>query len=139
MGLIAYFLSHRAIFIVAAALALPLLFALSRIQPSDLHFRRAACLPDHPGPGAPARTGLRSLWKTHGLLVFAACVFLFQMANASILPLAGEAFAYSGQAFSSLIVSALIMVPQIIVAITAPWTGRRANQWGRRPLLLIGF
>ena len=139
MGFIAYFLSYRAIFIVAAALALPLLFALSRIQPSDIHFGRASCIPDHHGPGAPPRTQLRSLWKTHGLLAFAACVFLFQMANASMLPLAGEAFAYSKEAFSSLIVSALIMVPQIIVAIMAPWTGRQANIWGRRPLLLVGF
>src|ERR1700733_13042011 len=139
MGFIAYFLSYRAIFIVAAALALPLLFALSRIQPSDIHFGRASCIPDHHGPGAPTRTGLRSLWKTHGLLAFAACVFLFQMANASMLPLVGEAFAYSKEAFSSLIVSALIMVPQIIVAIMAPWTGRQANIWGRRPLLLVGF
>ena len=139
MGFIAYFLSYRAIFIVAAALALPLLFALSRIQPSDIHFGRASCIPDHHGPGAPPRTQLRSLWKTHGLLVFAACVFLFQMANASMLPLAGEAFAYSKEAFSSLIVSALIMVPQIIVAIMAPWTGCQANIWGRRPLLLVGF
>jgi MFS family permease len=64
---------------------------------------------------------------------------LFQMANASMLPLASEAFAYSKETISSLIVSALIMVPQIIVAIMAPWTGRRANMWGRRPLLLIGF
>src|SRR5580692_1718398 len=92
MGLIGYFLSYRAIFIVAAALVLPLLVALGRIQPSDIHFGRASCVPDHQGPGSPPRTRLRSLWKTHGLLVFAACVFLFQMANASMLPLAGEAF-----------------------------------------------
>lgn len=139
MGFIAYFLSYRAIFIAAAALVLPLLVALSRIQPSDIHFGRASCIPDHHGPGAPPRARLRSLWKTHGLLVFAGCVFLFQMANASMLPLAGEAFAYSKDAHSSLVVSALIMVPQIVVAIMAPWTGRRANIWGRRPLLLIGF
>jgi MFS family permease len=56
-----------------------------------------------------------------------------------MLPLAGEAFAYSKEALSSLIVSALIMVPQVIVAIIAPWAGRRANTWGRRPLLLVGF
>src|ERR1700678_1902252 len=91
MGLVAYFLSYRAIFFAAAALVLPLLVALGRIQPSDIHFGRASCVPDHHGPGAPPRTRLRSLWKTHGLLVFAACVFLFQMANASMLPLAGEA------------------------------------------------
>jgi MFS family permease len=139
MGLIAYFLSYRAIFFTAAALVIPLLAALGRIQPSDIHFGRASCLPDHQGPSAPPRVQLRSLWKNSGLLTFAGCVFLFQMANASMLPLAGEALAYSKDAFSSLIVSALIMVPQVIVAIMAPWAGRRANTWGRRPLLLVGF
>ena len=139
MGFIAYFLSYRAIFIAAAALVLPLLLALGRIQPSDIHFGRASCIPDHQGPSAPPRARLRSLWKIRGLLIFAGCVFLFQMANASMLPLAGEAFAYSKEAFSSLIVTALIMVPQVIVAIMAPWAGRRANTWGRRPLLLVGF
>ena len=139
MGFIAYFLSYRAIFIAAAALVLPLLLALGRIQPSDIHFGRASCIPDHQGLSAPPRARLRSLWKTPGLLIFAGCVFLFQMANASILPLAGEAFAYNEEALSSLIVTALIMVPQVIVAIMAPWAGRRANIWGRRPLLLVGF
>jgi MFS family permease len=139
MGLIAYFLSFRAIFFVAATLVLPLLVALGRIRPADIHFGRASCVPDHQGPGKPPRARIRSLWKNRGLLVFAGCIFLFQMANASMLPLAGEAFAYSKEALSSLIVSALIMVPQVIVAIIAPWAGRRANTWGRRPLLLVGF
>jgi MFS family permease len=139
MGLIAYFLSFRAIFFVAASLVLPLLGALGRIRPEDIHFGRASCLPDHQGPSKPPRVRLRSLWKIHGLLVFSGCVFLFQLANASMLPLAGEAVAYSKEATSSIIVSALIMVPQVLVAIMAPWAGRRANTWGRRPLLLVGF
>jgi MFS family permease len=139
MGLIAYFLSFRAIFFVAAALVLPLLAALGSIRPADIHFGRASCVPDHQGPSKPPRVRLRSLWKNQGLLIFAGCVFLFQVANASVLPLAGEALAYSKEAVSSLIVSALIMVPQAIVAIIAPWAGRRANTWGRRPLLLVGF
>ncbi len=139
MGLIAYFLGYRAIFFVAAALVVPLLAALGRIQTADIHFGRASCLPDHQGPSAPPRAPRRSLWKNSSLLTFAASVFLFQMANASMLPLAGEALAYSKEAFSSLIVAALIIVPQVIVAIIAPWTGRRANTWGRRPLLLVEF
>jgi MFS family permease len=139
MGLGAYFLSYRAIFFAAAALVLPLLVALGRIQPSDLHFGRASGVPDHQELTAPPRAPRRSLWKNRNLLTFAGCVFLFQMANASMLPLAGEALTYSKAALSSLIVSALIMVPQVIVAIMAPWAGRRANTWGRRPLLLVGF
>ena len=61
MGLIAYFLSYRAIFFVAAALVLPLLAALDRIQPSDIHFGRASCLPDHQGPSASPRARRRRL------------------------------------------------------------------------------
>jgi MFS family permease len=73
------------------------------------------------------------------LVTFAGCLFLFQLANASVLPLAGEALVYEAQTGSSLIISALIIVPQIILALLAPWVGRRAQSWGRRPLLLIGF
>src|SRR5262245_62766756 len=36
-------------------------------------------------------------------------------------------------------VSSLIILPQIIVVLMAPWVGRQAKSWGRRPLLLIGF
>jgi MFS family permease len=139
MGLIGYFLSYRAIFLAAAALVVPLLFALGRIQPSDIHFGRACGLPNHHGPSAPPRARHPSVWTNRGLLTFAGCVFLFQMANASMLPLAGESLVYSEVPFSSLIVSALIIVPQVIVAVTAPWVGRRAKIWGRRPLLLVGF
>jgi MFS family permease len=61
------------------------------------------------------------------------------MANASMLPLAGEALVYRNVPLSSLILSALIIVPQVIVALMAPSAGRRAKTWGRRPLLLVGF
>jgi MFS family permease len=139
MGLIGYFLSYRAIFLAAAALVVPLLFALGHIQPLDIHFGRACGAPDHHGPDAPPRAQHRSVWTNRSLLTFAGCVFLFQLANASMLPLAGESLVYSGVPFSSLIVSALIIVPQVIVALMAPWAGRRAKTWGRRPLLLLGF
>jgi MFS family permease len=139
MGLIGYFLSYRAIFVAAAALVLPLLFAIHRIQPSGIHFGRACGVPDHHGTGSPRRARHSSVWTNRSLLIFAGCVFLFQMANASMLPLAGEALVYSNASFSSLIVSALIIVPQVIVAVMAPWVGRQAKAWGRRPLLLVGF
>jgi MFS family permease len=36
-------------------------------------------------------------------------------------------------------VSGLIIVPQILVVLAAPWAGHFAQSWGRRPLLVIGF
>src|SRR4029077_5820314 len=57
----------------------------------------------------------------------------------SVLPLAGEILARKSQTHSSLVISALIIVLQIIVALMAPLVGRKAQNWGRRTLLLIGF
>jgi predicted MFS family arabinose efflux permease len=37
------------------------------------------------------------------------------------------------------LIAACIVVPQAIVALTSPSVGRKAQQWGRRPLLLLGF
>src|SRR5215471_16308843 len=56
-----------------------------------------------------------------------------------MLPLIGERLVHTEGRWSSLVVSALIVGPQIIVALLAPWVGRTANSWGRRPLLLIGL
>ena len=139
MGAIGYFLSYQAIFLASAALALPLLLALSRIRSTEIHFGRACGQPDHHTPTPPRRTRRLMLWKNYGLLIFAGCLFLFQFANASMLPLAGEELVNRNGMTASLAVSALIIVPQIVVALTAPWAGREAQSWGRRPLLLLGF
>src|SRR5262249_10415319 len=97
MGLIGYFWSYQAIFLTVAALTLPLFVALARIRTADIHFGRACGSPDHDMPGLPPRASLRSLWKSPGLLTFAVCLFLFQLANASVLPLVVEDLVYQGE------------------------------------------
>jgi MFS family permease len=139
MGLAAYFLSYRAIFAFVAVLVFPLFVMLARIRPSEIHFGRACGAPGHHTIDQPSRIQRKALWKNPVLLTFAVGLFLFQLANASILPLVGETLAYQRDRRSSLIVSALIILPQIVVAVAAPWVGRQAQSWGRRPLLLIGF
>jgi hypothetical protein len=64
MGLIAYFLSYRAIFFVAAALVLPLLAALGRIQSSDIHFGRASWSLESRGPSALPRVRREAFGRT---------------------------------------------------------------------------
>lgn len=139
MGLIGYLLSYQAMFLIAAALALPLLVALAAIRPADIDFARSCGAPRPDASTQPARTTHQSLWKSPGVLTFAACLFLFQVANAAMLPVVGAALVYDGESRSSLIVAALIILPQIVVVLLAPWVGRQAGSWGRRPLLLIGF
>jgi MFS family permease len=139
MGLIGYVASYQAIFLIVALLGLPLFFALARIRAVDVHFGRSCGAPSHHGIEQPPRAGRRILLKDSRLVTFATSLFLFQLANASVLPLAGEVLVRKSQADSSLAISALIIVPQIIVALMARWVGREAQDWGRRPLLLIGF
>jgi MFS family permease len=138
MGVVGYVLSTRNILLVAAALGLPVLWALIRIHATDIHFGRSCGVPDHHGTD-PQRASRAFLLTDRRLLTFAVCLFLFQVANASILPLVAETIVHAEKRWSSLVVSALIVAPQIIVALLSPWAGRSANTWGRRPLLLIGL
>lgn len=138
MGAIGYLLSTRDIFLFAAALAIPLLWALLRIHGANIHFGRSCGAPDHHAT-EPNRVSRRTLFKDFRLLAFMTCLLLFQLANASILPQVSEPLARSEGHSSSLAVSALIVLPQIVVALLAPWVGRTAATWGRRPLLLLGL
>jgi len=138
MGAIGYLLSTRDIFLFAAALAIPLLWALLSIRGANIHFGRSCGAPDHHA-NEPNRVSRRTLFKDVRLLAFMICLLLFQLANASILPQVSEPLARSEGHSSSLAVSALIVLPQIVVALLAPWAGRTAATWGRRPLLLLGL
>jgi MFS family permease len=138
MGAIGYLLSTRDIFLAAAALAVPLLWALTRIRGYEVHFGRSCGAPDHENFD-PQRVSRTALFQDRRLLTFTTCLFLFQLANASLLPQISEALVHTEGASSSFVVSALIVLPQIVVALLAQWVGRTATTWGRRPLLIMGL
>jgi MFS family permease len=138
MGVIGYLLSTGEIFLVTAAFGIPVILALVRIRADDIHFGRSCCAPDHHATH-PQRVNRTVLFNDRRLVTFAICLFLFQVANASILPLIGETLVHAKGRWSSPVMSALIVAPQVIVGLLAPWVGRTANIWGRRPLLLIGL
>jgi MFS family permease len=139
LGVVGYFLSNRAMFFATSALALPALVALSRIRADDIHFGRSVGAPHHHHRTKPARIRRRSFWKNRPLMVFAGCMLLFQLVDASMLPLVGGTLAHTEGSRSSLVMSGLLVVPQVLVALMSPWAGREAKTWGRRPLLLAGF
>jgi MFS family permease len=77
--------------------------------------------------------------RNRRLLIFAACILLFQLANAAMLPLMGSILTMRSSAWASTLIGACIVVPQLIVAGFAPSVGRVADTWGRRPLLFLCF
>lgn len=138
MGAVGYLLPTGDIFILGAAAGIPLLWALRRIRGTDIHFGRSCGSPDTQAP-TPRRAGRSVLFKHYRLGTFIICLFLFQFANASLLPQLSQILVHVEGRSSSLVVSALVVLPQIIVALLAPWAGRTAATWGRRPLLIIGL
>ncbi len=132
MGACGYLVSNQAVFFLTAALAAPAILALARIRVSDLE------RPTGTGASA-ASTSVRSVLSDRRLLIFAGCILLFQLANAAMLPLMGGILTMRSSAWASTLIGACIVVPQLIVAVFAPWVGRVANSWGRRPLLFLCF
>jgi predicted MFS family arabinose efflux permease len=138
MGGIGYYLSSQAIFYFTAALCIPTLVALVQIQPKDIDPDLARGGVRAIGHSAPLGA-FHALLRNRALMVFAGVVLLFQFANAAALPtLAGLLTARQPET-ATLILSLSILGPQFVVVVIAPWVGRQAQSWGRRPLLRLCF
>jgi MFS family permease len=138
MGAIGYGLSNRAVFLVTAASAIPALIALAQIRPDEVDPVRASGVSRISPPPEPQRR-LRVLLENRPLLIFAGCLLLFYLANAAMLPLIAGLVTMRVSESASVLIAACMVVPQIVVALVSPWVGQQADQWGRRPLLLIAF
>jgi MFS family permease len=138
MGACGYFISNRYVFVFTAVLAVPALWALSRIRPDEIDTEGAHGGP-HPEGLRNLAAGLANLARDRRLMVLAACALLFHLANAAMLPLMGGVVTTRSAHWATVLVAACIVVPQIVVAAFSPWVGRQAQAWGRRPLLLAGF
>jgi predicted MFS family arabinose efflux permease len=138
MGTCGYFISSRSVFLVTFALTIPTLIALSRIRESEIDIARAH--------GAVPRevqdrqsTSVLSLVRQRALLIFAGSIMLLQLANAAMLPLMAGVVTTKSSQWAPVLIAFCIVVPQAIVALLSPSVGAKAQMWGRRPLLLIGF
>ena len=138
LGALAYYISNRAVFIATAALVLPALATLPMFRASDRVTDEDHNALLHP---RERRRQERHPWRIYtepALHTFAVAAVLFQAANAAMLPLALNELA-SRTGNSGFVVSAAIIVPQIVVAMFSPWAGRLAQRIGRRQILLVGF
>ncbi|HEX2943554.1 MAG TPA: MFS transporter [Rhodopila sp.] len=136
LGVAATVISEQSVFLLTALLTVPALASLLLIRPTD-HVDPAS---DHPALRHPRE---RTHWPWQifhepALHIFAVAIVLFQVANAALLPVALNGLERRADA-PGYIVSATVILPQIITAAIAPWAGSLAQSIGRRPVLLVGF
>jgi MFS family permease len=138
MGTCGYLLSSRSVFLVTFILAIPTLLALARIREREIDAARAHGAVPRKVPDAKS-TSVLGLMRQRPLLIFAGSVLLLQLANGAMLPLMAGVVTTRSSQWAPVLIAACIIVPQAIVALTSPSVGRKAQQWGRRPLLMLGF
>ena len=127
----------RNVSLCAAILVLPTLGCLARVRSNDIDLRNAS------GAGKSAydyNAGIFAvLLKGRVLLIFFLSAALFHLSNAAMLPQMGEMLAHGDKRTAGPLMSACVIVTQLVITFIAAQTGRLAGILGRRPLLLMGF
>jgi MFS family permease len=134
---VSYKFGYRAIFVIAALMAIPAAASLFAIDAKQIDYARARGAIQK--EGQIQAEGVSALFKDRVLLYFLATAFLFHLANAAMLPQLGEMLSKDNLKAAAPFMSACIIVTQLVIAVSAAWIGRRAAAKGRKPLLLLGF
>ena len=137
MAGVSYWIGIRNVFLCAAVLALPTLACLAKVRRSDIDLRDARGAGKS---GSDHNAGIFAvLLQDRVLLIFFLSAALFHLSNAAMLPQLGEMLAHGDKRTAGPLMSACVIVTQLVITLTAAQTGRLAGIFGRRPLLLVGF
>jgi MFS family permease len=137
-GIAGYLIDPTAVLWIVAGLALASIFAVYAVR-ADTIDHDAARGADNGDHGKSGTNGLKVLLKNRALRLFTAAVMLFHFANAAMLPLIGEKLSQGNQQTSSLFMASCIITAQMVMVPMAMLVGRKADNWGRKPIFLAGF
>jgi MFS family permease len=135
----AYFFGPVAVFFLIAAMALASLVSVSTIPAAAIDHDIARGLPDGEKQDHKQPSGFTMVWRSRPLLIFTACVVLFHLANAAMLPLVGQKLALQDRNEGTAAMSLCILAAQLVMVPMAILVGRKADSWGRKRLFLAGF
>jgi Na+/melibiose symporter-like transporter len=93
----------------------------------------------NPGGTREQPSGLSILLTCRPLLLFALCVMLFHLSNAAMLPLVGQKLALQDKDLGTSLMSACIIVAQIVMVPMAMLVGAHADRWGHKRIFLAAL
>jgi MFS family permease len=140
-GAVGTLLALQGIFIAAAVFAAGMIPSVFFIREEHVDYEAARGGQEADADDQPKqRSGWRDLASDKRILTFTACVVLYYFANAATLPLVGEILSQAKKGQSSAWqVAAMVIVAESAMIGVAILAGKLADQWGRKPLFLIGF
>jgi MFS family permease len=137
-GVVGWAFSQRAVFLLVPVFAILASLTVLSIPARAIDHLRARGS-DTADDGEPQPSGLGILLSCRPLLLYAGCTMLFHFANAPLLPLVGQKLALAHREWATAMMSSCIIAAQIIMLPIALLVGWKADSWGRKPILLIGF
>jgi MFS family permease len=143
-GAAAYVWGPSVVFYLLAAMSIASLLSVLAIPERAIDHELARGLRDVDRGQSEARTddrpsGFSVLLTCRPLLIFAACVVLFHLANAAMLPLVGQKLALANRNLGTSLMSACIVAAQFVMVPMAMLVGAKADAWGRKPLFLTAL
>jgi hypothetical protein len=137
-GLAGYLIAPGAVLWLVAVLAAASACAALAVDAREIdHTLARGADKEDDGEVKPGR--LRVVFECRPLLVFTAAISLFHFANAAMLPLIGERLSQGRDGAGPLFMAACIIAAQAVMVPMAILAGAKADAWGRKPLLLLGF
>jgi MFS family permease len=137
-GLVAWLFSAGTVFLQVPVIAGLTVIAAMTIPYSQVDLRRARGLE----PGDAETAGPRSwtsVLRSRPLLVFAACSFLYELADAPLLTLVGQKLGAERPGSGLVLTSALIVAAQLGMLAASILVGKRGDTLGHRLLIAVGF
>jgi predicted MFS family arabinose efflux permease len=136
-GGIGWLFGQRAVFLLVPLFAVLAAGAVLSIPAASIDHNRARGA--DPDSADQEGSNWRTLVECRPLVVFAVSAMLFHFANAPLLPLVGQKLALANRELATAMMSSCIVAAQLVMLPIALFAGRKADQWGRKPILLVGF
>ena len=141
-GATAYFCGPIVVFWLLATMAIASMIATLSIPAGAIDDHVARGLGDgtrHPAADGDQPSGFRVLLTCRPLLIFAGCTILFHFSNAAMLPLVGQKLALVNRDLGTTLMSVCIIAAQMVMVPVAMLVGRKADQWGRKPIFTVAL
>lgn len=137
-GVIGYYLSFKAVFYLVSVMSLCSFISLIFINKKQINHKLARGFSEDQQEQVKV-SFVHIFLSCPALMIFTLCVTLFHFSNAGMLPMLGQELAKSNLHAGSLFMSASIITAQVVMIMMAIMVGKKADQWGRKKIFLLGF
>ncbi len=139
-GGLAYLFGPIVVFWLMGILAALSIGAMLLVPAKDIDDDLARGLDRAEDQGGEQPSGLSLLLRNRHLMLFAGLCAAFHLANAAMLPSVGQLLTkVVGKDYATSLIAICIVAAQLVMVPIAAMVGRKADQFGRKPIFLAAF